>query len=72
MEKYSLMREFADSWFLLAMFSFFVAVVIWVFRPGGKPLQKEAAGIPFKHENEPAVDDTDVVTARDNIKETRQ
>jgi cytochrome c oxidase cbb3-type subunit 4 len=34
METYSLLRQFADSWMLLVLFTFFVGVVLWVFRPG--------------------------------------
>ncbi len=35
METYSLLREIADSWVLLALFVFFVGMVVWVmFRPG--------------------------------------
>lgn len=54
METYSLLREFADSWMLLALFAFFVGVVIWVFRPGATRHYSEPAGIPFRHEDKPA------------------
>ena len=30
MDTYSLLREIADSWVLLAMFLFFAGVVIWL------------------------------------------
>jgi hypothetical protein len=33
METYTLLRQLADSWALLAMFTFFVGIVIWAFRP---------------------------------------
>lgn len=36
MDTYSLLREFADSWMLLALFAFFIGVVIWVMRPGSR------------------------------------
>jgi cytochrome c oxidase cbb3-type subunit 4 len=37
METYSLLRQFADSWMLLALFTFFVAMILWVmFRPGAQ------------------------------------
>ena len=54
METYSLLREFADSWMLLALFIFFVGLIIWVFRPGATKAYSEPAGIPFRHEDKPA------------------
>ena len=54
MDLYSLLREFADSWALLALFGTFVAVVIWAFRPGSRPLHDDAASVPFRHDDKPA------------------
>lgn len=54
METYSLLREFADSWTLLALFVFFLGAVFWAFRPGSSAAHKETAGIPFRHEDKPA------------------
>ncbi|MDZ4362479.1 cbb3-type cytochrome c oxidase subunit 3 [Brevundimonas sp.] len=54
---YSLLREFADSWVLLALFLFFVGVVIWAFRPGSRAVHQDVAGIPFRHETRPAAPD---------------
>ena len=54
METYSLLREFADSWMLLGLFAFFVGVVIWVCRPGAGTVYEDPAGIPFRHEEQPA------------------
>lgn len=48
MDTYSLLREFADSWFLLGMFGFFLSAVIWAFLPSQKSARDEAASIPFK------------------------
>jgi cytochrome c oxidase cbb3-type subunit 4 len=48
METYSLMRQFADSWGLLAMTLFFLGVVVWVLLPGRKRDAQDAAEIPFK------------------------
>ena len=48
---YQSMRAFADSWGLLYMFLFFLAVVVWAFRPGSRSMSEDAANIPFK-ENE--------------------
>jgi cytochrome c oxidase cbb3-type subunit 4 len=54
MEKYSFLREFADSWMLLFLFLFFIGIVIWVFRPGSKKTYNDTANIPFRHEDKPA------------------
>lgn len=51
---YSILRAFADSWVLLALFLFFVGVVIWSFRPGSRAIHQDVAGIPFRHESRPA------------------
>lgn len=56
METYSLLREIADSWALLALTVFFSAVVLWVFRPGSRKLQDDAANSIFRNETKPAVD----------------
>ena len=47
METYTAMRQFADSWALLAMTLFFIGVVIFAFRPGGKTSADRAASIPL-------------------------
>ncbi len=44
---YQTMRTFADSWGLLALFLFFVGVVLWTFRPGSAKGHEEAARIPL-------------------------
>ncbi|MCB2130636.1 MAG: cbb3-type cytochrome c oxidase subunit 3 [Rhodobacteraceae bacterium] len=54
MDFYSLMREFADSWALLALFLVFVAVVLWAFRPGSRRVHEDISNIPFRHEDRPA------------------
>ena len=53
MEKYSFLREFADSWVLLALTVFFVSVVVWVFRPGAKAAHNEAASVIFRNDKKP-------------------
>ena len=58
MELYSLLREFADSWALLALFSIFLGVVFWAFRPGSRTLHDEAANSIFRHEKKPAEGDS--------------
>ncbi|SEP10590.1 cytochrome c oxidase cbb3-type subunit 4 [Salinihabitans flavidus] len=64
METYSLLRQFADSWMLLFLFLFFIAVIIWVFRPGSRKTHQDSADIPFRHEHKPASDDDDDEEAR--------
>ncbi len=53
MATYSLLREFADSWMLLALTVFFVAVVVLVFRPGAKASYLDAANVVFRNECKP-------------------
>ncbi|MDB6176538.1 cbb3-type cytochrome c oxidase subunit 3 [Paracoccus sp. Z330] len=54
METYSFLRQLADSWALLALTLFFVGVILFVFRPGSRALQKDAAESIFRNESRPA------------------
>lgn len=45
---YHIMRSFADSWGLLAMFTFFVLAAAFAFRPGSRERSRDAASIPLK------------------------
>ena len=54
MDTYSLLREIADSWVLLALFGFFIGAVIWAFRPGSGEVHRDTASIPFRHDDRPA------------------
>ncbi len=54
MEDYTFLRQFADSWGLLALFIFFVGVILWVFRPGATRQYRDTADIPFRHDDKPA------------------
>ncbi|PTW48292.1 MULTISPECIES: cbb3-type cytochrome c oxidase subunit 3 [Rhodovulum] len=54
MDTYSVMREFADSWMLLALTVFFVGVIVWALRPGSAKDHRDTANIPFRHEDKPA------------------
>ncbi|MBZ8132078.1 CcoQ/FixQ family Cbb3-type cytochrome c oxidase assembly chaperone [Afifella sp. IM 167] len=54
MSTYDTLRHFADSWGLLFMLLIFLAVVVWVLRPGARTSYSEQADIPFKHEDRPA------------------
>ncbi|NHF72648.1 CcoQ/FixQ family Cbb3-type cytochrome c oxidase assembly chaperone [Paracoccus xiamenensis] len=54
MDLYSLMRQFADSWALLALVLVFLGVLLWVFRPGSAKLHEDAAASIFRHDRRPA------------------
>ncbi|MER8465721.1 cbb3-type cytochrome c oxidase subunit 3 [Mesorhizobium sp. M1396] len=47
---YNFMREFADSWGLLAMALFFIGSVAFALRPGSRKLADEAARIPLEED----------------------
>ena len=53
METYSLLREIADSWVLLAMFIFFIGVIVWAFRPGSRDTHRDAGEIPMRDDVAP-------------------
>jgi cytochrome c oxidase cbb3-type subunit 4 len=65
MDTYSLLRQIADSWVLLALFGAFVFVVIWAFRPGSGAVHRDTADIPFRHDDKPAADKTDAANKAD-------
>ena len=52
MSFYETLRHFADSWGLLALALFFLAILIWVFRPGSKKTYENQADIPFKYDRD--------------------
>jgi cytochrome c oxidase cbb3-type subunit 4 len=54
MDLYTIARQFADSWALLALFLVFVGVVLWAFRPGSRAVHEDISNIPFRHEDKPA------------------
>lgn len=54
MDWYSILREFADSWMLLAMFLFVNGTFLYTLRPGSAKLHRDIANIPFRHEAAPA------------------
>jgi cytochrome c oxidase cbb3-type subunit 4 len=56
MDTYSLMREFADSWALLALFVIFLGVVVWAFRPGSRAVHDDIAKSIFRNDQKPAPD----------------
>jgi cytochrome c oxidase cbb3-type subunit IV len=56
METYTWLRAFADSWFLLLMFLFFIGVVVWAFRPGSRKVHEEISTMIFRNDDRPAQD----------------
>jgi cytochrome c oxidase cbb3-type subunit 4 len=64
MDTYSMLRQIADSWVLLAMVIFFIGVVFWAFRPGSSASQRDTADIPFRNEQSP-VGDKDEISAKE-------
>lgn len=50
MDTYTFLRHFADSWMLVAMFLFFVAVVLWTWRPGSRAKHEDSANIPLRND----------------------
>jgi cytochrome c oxidase cbb3-type subunit 4 len=51
MDTYSILRQFADSWMLLAMFLFFLGVILWTLRPGARKRHDEIAKIPLRNDD---------------------
>jgi len=49
---YDTLRQFADSWGLLAMMIAFLALAAWPFRPGARQRNEDAANLIFKDEND--------------------
>lgn len=54
MDIYSLMRQFADSWALLVLFTVFLGVILFVYRPGARAMQDDAARSIFRNKSRPA------------------
>lgn len=48
METYTFLRAFADSWFLLAMFVFFLGACVFAFWPSQRRAREDAAAIPLR------------------------
>lgn len=59
MDTYSFLRQFADSWVLLALTLVFVGVVLFAWRPGSRRLHRDAAESIFRNETKPAPDTSD-------------
>ncbi len=56
-DHYSILRELADSWGLLALTLIFVGVILFTFRPGSAALHRDAAQVPLRNDRLPADDD---------------
>lgn len=56
MDMYEFLRDLADSWVLLFLFSFFVVSVLWAFRPGSTKIYEDTTQIPFRNEDRPAAE----------------
>ncbi|WP_118132412.1 cbb3-type cytochrome c oxidase subunit 3 [Oceanicella sp. SM1341] len=54
MDTYTILRHFADSWFLLLMTCFFVGAVAFAFRPGARKVHEDVANIPLRNDDFPA------------------
>ncbi len=53
MDTYSLLREIADSWVLLAMFCFFIGVGIFACLPSQAKAREDASMIPMRDDVAP-------------------
>ncbi|MEM9778926.1 MAG: cbb3-type cytochrome c oxidase subunit 3 [Pseudomonadota bacterium] len=56
MDTYSILREIADSWGLLALTLIFLGVIVWAFRPGSRALHADIAEIPLRNDTLPDED----------------
>jgi cytochrome c oxidase cbb3-type subunit IV len=54
MDTYSFLRQLADSWALLVLFLIFLGVIVFAWRPGSRDIHRDAAQVPFRHEDRPA------------------
>ncbi|MEH6831136.1 cbb3-type cytochrome c oxidase subunit 3 [Sulfitobacter sp.] len=50
MDTYSLLRQIADSWVMLGIFSFFVGACIWAFLPSQAGAREDASMIPLRED----------------------
>ena len=50
MDTYSILRQIADSWGLLAMVIFFLGAILFTLRPGSKKIHDDSAQIPFRND----------------------
>lgn len=50
---YDLLAAFARSWMVVGLLGFFVAMVLWILRPGAKAIHADAANLIFRHDTSP-------------------
>ena len=62
MDRYSFLRQLADSWVLLALTLVFIGVVLFVWRPGSRRLHRDAAESIFRNDTIPAPEPTKAET----------
>ena len=60
MDTYETLRQFADTWVLLAMFLFFIGVVLWVLRPGSSEVYEDVAAIPLRNDDATLAEEEEV------------
>ncbi|MEM7671015.1 MAG: cbb3-type cytochrome c oxidase subunit 3 [Pseudomonadota bacterium] len=53
METYTILREFADSWWLIAMTLFFIGVSLYTLRPGTREQHRDIAMTPMRNDTLP-------------------
>ena len=54
MERYSFLRQLADSWMLLALTLIFLGAILFALRPGARRMHRDAAESIFRNETKPA------------------
>ena len=54
MDRYSILRELADSWVLLSLVLFFLGAILFALRPGARRMHRDAAESIFRKETSPA------------------
>ncbi len=48
---YTILRELADSWFMLIMFAMFIGIIIFAFRPGTKASYDRLRNLPLQDDD---------------------
>lgn len=55
-DTYTVLQVIARSWGAMFMLLVFLGIIVFVFRPGARTIQKDAADIPFRYDDAPAQD----------------
>ena len=56
METYTALRQFADSWAVVAFMIFLAGMVLFLFRPGNRDIHRDIANTVFRNDDRPASD----------------